>query len=134
MSVMDDGKIDQEAGAQVRRRSGRKRRRRPMPYPLRIALVASAGMAFAWVLFQVMVKVVHPYKLGFEEGRRVADISAQLKKQEDKNKALKREIAYLVSPEGRESAARRAHYRVPGEMVYLLPQPTPSPIPTPEVP
>jgi len=84
-------------------------------------------MAFAWVMFQVMVKLVHPYKMGREEGLKVAEIKERLNSQRRKNAALYREVVYLKSAEGAESAARRAHYYRPGEIVYLLAPQTTAP-------
>lgn len=98
-----------------------------MPYPLRVATVAIAGMMFAWAIFQVMVKLVHPYKMGREEGRKVAEIKERLSSQRRKNATLYREVVYLKSAEGAESAARRAHYHRPGEIIYLLAPQTTAP-------
>jgi cell division protein FtsB len=91
-----------------------------MSYPLRLALVVTAGMAGAWVVFQVLLKVIHPYRLGYEEARKVAALRAGLNKQEAVNADLRHRVAYLESDEGGECEARRAGYHRPGETVFLL--------------
>lgn len=102
----------------------RRRKRRPFPYPLRVALVMSAGMIVAWFSFQVLVKIVHPYQLGSEEARKVAELRARLNRQNQENVSLRAHIAFLKSDEGAEAVARRAGFHRPGEIVYFLSAPT----------
>lgn len=79
-----------------------------------------AGMAGAWLLFQLMVKVVHPYKLGYEQSQKVAELKEEWERIETGNARLRQQVAYLQSPEGAETLARRNGYHRPGEIVYML--------------
>jgi cell division protein FtsB len=98
----------------------RRRRRTTLVYPLRLAIVVIAGMAGAWTMFQVLLKIIHPYKLGYEESKKVAALRVKLDKQDAANTTLRKQVAYLESEEGAECAARRQGYHRPGETVYLL--------------
>jgi cell division protein FtsB len=121
---------DENATAPSPRR--RRRRRRAAAYPLKLLAVAVAGSLGAWCLFLLLAKAAHPYLLGHEENKKVAALQERLDRQHAENVALRKRIAYLKSPEGAESEARRAGYHRPGEVVYLmdpavLTSPTPAP-------
>jgi cell division protein FtsB len=79
-----------------------------------------AGMAGAWAMFQVLLKIIHPYKLGYEEAKKVANLRSRLENQQMANAALRRQVAYLQSEEGAEREARRQGYQRPGESIFLL--------------
>ena len=97
-----------------------RRRRAKWLLPLRFATMTVAGMAGAWLLFQIMVKVVHPYRLGYEQAQKVAQLKEQLSNQESGNARLRSQVAYLQSEEGAETLARRAGYHRSGEVIYRL--------------
>jgi cell division protein FtsB len=71
-------------------------------------------------MFQVLLKIIHPYRLGYEEAKKVTALRTKLDKQETANTLLRKQVAYLESEEGAECEARRQGYRRPGESVYLL--------------
>jgi cell division protein FtsB len=97
-----------------------RRRRTMLVYPLRLAIVVMAGMAGAWAMFQVLLKIIHPYKLGYEEAKKVAALRVKLDKQDAANTTLRKQVAYLASEEGAECEARRQGFHRPKETVYLL--------------
>jgi cell division protein FtsB len=106
--------------AQGNEKRQQRRRRAKWLFPVRVATMMVAGMAGAWLLFQLMVKVVHPYKLGYEQAQKVADLKDEWERIEAGNVRLRQQVAYLQSPEGAETIARRNGYHRPGEIVYLL--------------
>ena len=96
------------------------RRRRVIWYPIRLIGVGVSGVLGAFLLFQLVVKVAHPYKLGDEEARRVSALRERLARQEQINDRLDARLKYLESDEGTETQARRAGYHREGEAVYML--------------
>ena len=102
------------------RRRRRRRRGRNALYPLRAAVVLVGGIGAAYLLFAFLNKAVHPYRLGFETRHQVRAARAELARQQAANEELRRRIAFLNSPEGAESQARRLGYYRKGETVFLL--------------
>jgi cell division protein FtsB len=105
---------------QVTRTSRKRRRRRAIWYPVRLIGVGAAGVTGAFLLFQLYVKINHPYQLGDEEARKVVALQERLNRQDRQNAVLDQQLQYLQSNEGTETLARRAGYHKPGETVYLL--------------
>lgn len=103
----------------AKKRANRRKRLNPW---LQLAVLACVGMFGAWAIFQIAIKVIHPYRLGFDEARRVAELREKLAKQTARNNELSKQVAYLHSSEGAECEARRLGYHRPGEVVYLLDQ------------
>lgn len=97
-----------------------RRRRNRIPTPLRWLGMVGAGMFCAWVLFELMVKIVHPYQLGDQQAKKAQQLRQQLAQQEARNTDLRKQVAYLRTEEGAEALARRAGYHRPKEEVYLL--------------
>ena len=113
----------------VRRR--KTRRRRAGNYYLRLAVLAIGGFAFAYALSLLLIKAIHPYKLGYDEAQKIAVLNEQLAARRAENAILQKRVAYLNTPEGAEVEARRAGWQKPGETVYLIAPPAPPPSPAP---
>lgn len=102
-----------------RSRRAPRRRNRAADY-LKLLVLAVAGVLGAGASFAFLAKVVHPYKLGYQQAREIDKIKADLAREEAYNDGLRKRVAYLASPEGAEREARRARFSRPGEVVYLL--------------
>ncbi len=101
-------------------RSRRRPPRRAGNYYLKIVgfvLVSAVGVYAAWAF---AVKIIHPYQMGWKVERDVKKVQSELKRQNTQNALLEKRLAYLKTPEGAETEARRAGYARPGEKVYLL--------------
>jgi cell division protein FtsL len=119
---------DEEYPPRPRNRPRKKRRlRSTTQYVLRLAVLAVSGILAAYIAFCVIVKIVHPYQLGHEVGEQVATLRSKLTRENQENAALQERLQFLTTKEGAEVAARRSGYHRPGEMVYLMPDDSPSP-------
>lgn len=96
-----------------------KPRRAPNPY-FRVAGLAAGGVLAGYLVFAFAVKLIHPYQTGFAVDREIRKERAELKRQEAQNALLARRLAYLQTPDGAETEARRAGYARADEIVYLL--------------
>jgi hypothetical protein len=83
--------------------------------------VGVTGILAATMLFHIVNKIAHPYKLGDEEARKIVALRARLQRQETENEALNAQLKYVSSAEGRERMARHHHYHRENEIVFLLP-------------
>ncbi|MBC7808008.1 MAG: septum formation initiator family protein [Akkermansiaceae bacterium] len=102
--------------ARMRRRTPR----RAGNYYLKItgfALVAAVGVYAAWAF---AVKIIHPYQMGWKVAQDVKKVENELRRQHAQNALLEKRLAYLKTPEGAETEARRAGFARPGEQVYLI--------------
>ena len=100
----------------------RRRRIRAARNIVRLAALLAGGIVGAFLLFQVVAKIIYPYKLGYQEAKKMAAQQSRLKRQEARNALLEKRVAFLRTPEGSEYLVRRAGYHLPGETVYLLPK------------
>ena len=101
-------------------RARRRAPRRAGNYYLRIAgfaLVAAVGVYAAWAF---AVKIIHPYQMGWKVAQDVKKVKNELHRQHAQNALLEKRLAYLKTPEGAETEARRAGFAREGEKVYLL--------------
>lgn len=94
--------------------------RRAGNYYLRLMGIAGGGVTAAYVLFVFILKVVHPYQLGYAVELDIRQVQTELNRQKARNSLLERRLDYLKTPEGAEMEARRAGWARPGETVYLL--------------
>lgn len=99
--------------------------RRVLNYYVRVAGFAAFGIAGAFLVWAFVLKVLHPYQLGFAVGKEIRTANAELRKQNARNAELASRLAYLQTPEGAETEARRAGFARPGEQVYLIRPATP---------
>jgi cell division protein FtsB len=106
--------------SQPARKATRRRRDRRIPTPLLWLATIACGGLIAWASFELLVRVVHPYQLGDQQARKVADLKARLERQEARNADLRRELEFLQSDEGAETLARSEGYHKPGEKVYMI--------------
>lgn len=102
------------------RPSRRRAPRRVLNYYVRIAGFAAFGIVGAFLVWSFVLKVLHPYQLGFTVGKQIRVAKADLQKQNARNASLSARLAYLQTPEGAEAEARRAGFARPGEQVYLI--------------
>ncbi|MDX1931732.1 MAG: hypothetical protein SFU56_03930 [Capsulimonadales bacterium] len=87
---------------------------------VRLAGMGAVGVFSALLLFQVALKILHPYRLGQEEARKVEALRHRLEARNAENQRLERRLEYLKSPEGQETLARRAGFHRNGEIPFLL--------------
>lgn len=115
---MTTGVAEDGRPARNRRRIPR-HRNRAADY-LKVLLLAGVGVLCASAAFAFLVKVVHPYKLGYQQAQAIAKVKADLAREETYNDKLRKRVAYLASGEGAEREARHARFSRPGEEVYFL--------------
>lgn len=101
-------------------RRSRRAPRRVVNYYVKLAGYIIAGGLGAVLVWAFVVKVIHPYQLGWAVEQDIRAVRADLRKQNARNAALQKRLAYLQTPAGAETEARRAGFARPGEMVYLL--------------
>ena len=94
--------------------------RRVVNYYGKVAGLCVAGTLGAMLVWAFVVKVIHPYQLGWVVEKDIRVIRADLQKQNARNALLQKRLAYLKTPDGAETEARRAGFGRPGEMIYLL--------------
>lgn len=118
------------------RRRKKRGLRSTLRYQLRLAVMAAGGILAAYIAFVLILKILHPYRLGHEVSSQVAILRTRLDREESENALLRRRILFLRTKEGAEVTARRSGYHRKGETVYLLPvapdspdAPTASPAP-----
>lgn len=100
---------------------GKKRRRpRRIPTPILWLVTIATGGLFAWGIFELMVRMVHPYQLGNQQAKKVDDLKLRLARQEARNTELRKDLEFLRSDEGAEALARSEGYHRPNETVYLI--------------
>ena len=100
--------------------SRRRPPRRAGNYYARVGGVAAAGVIGAYLVWAFVMKVVHPYQVGWSVARDRKKIQAELARQNRQNRQLEARLAYLKTPDGAETEARRAGFARPGELIYLL--------------
>ena len=80
----------------------------------------------------LVAKAVRPYREARGQVRQLTDTERQISAVDQENAALRRRIAYLKTPDGVASEARRLGYLRPGERPIVLEAtvaPTPAPAP-----
>lgn len=102
--------------------------RRRMPrragnYYLKIAGFAAVTLIGMYAAWAFAVKIIHPYQMGWKVNQDVKKVETELNRQYAQNALLEKRLAYLKTPDGAETEARRAGYARPGERVYLLRRP-----------
>jgi hypothetical protein len=114
----------------------RRKRKRAGNYFLRLLLPVLGGVVAAYALFQICVKLTHPYRLGYEMSQEVRQAQSELDKQRIVNSELYRRIRYIKTPEGIEREARRQGFYRPKdrETIFLLKEVTPETPENPEKP
>ena len=124
LSIVDD----EDYAPRLRNRPRKKRRfRSTTQYVMRLTVLAVSGILAAYIAFCVIMKIVHPYRLGHEVGQQVATLKSKLDRETQENAALQERLNFLTTKEGAEVAARRGGFHKPGETVYYLPDDAPSP-------
>jgi cell division protein FtsB len=101
----------------------RARRRRQMRILL---LLACFGVAVLIVRAAAM-KAARPYVISYTESKERADIQRQIAQANAEKNALKHDIAYLDTPEGKEAEARKLGWVKTGEVAVVVPDSGPSP-------
>ena len=104
------------AGNPRRRRAPR----RVTNYYVKVAGLCVAGGLGAMLVWAFVIKVIHPYQLGWAVEKDIHAVRTDLQKQNARNALLQKRLAYLQTPDGAETEARRAGFARPGEMIYLL--------------
>ena len=94
--------------------------RRVVNYYVKLGGIVVAGVVGAFLVWGFVVKVIHPYQMGWAVDQDVQRVRGDLRKQASRNALLQQRLAYLKTPDGAETEARRAGFARPGEMIYLL--------------
>ncbi len=76
----------------------------------------------------VIMKAARPYLISYGESRESSEIKRQIAEVYAENKALKKEIPHLLSPEGMEAEARKLGWVKKGEVAIVVEQPKQSQI------
>lgn len=108
-------------------------RRRPRPGAsylnsvwFRLAAGAGVLIALTSIVYSVGRQIYLDYSLN-QEVSSARETNARLSAE---NEAYQRELAAATQPGGAEEEARRLGYVRPGEQVFIVSQPSPSPTPT----
>lgn len=101
----------------------RARRRRQVRILL---LLACLGVA-VFIVRAAAMKAARPYVISYTESRERANIQRQIAQANAEKNALKRDIAYLDTPEGKEAEARKLGWVKQGEVAVVVPDAGTSP-------
>ncbi len=94
--------------------------RRAGNYYLKITGFFLCALIGAYAAWGFGVKIIHPYQMGWKVSQDVNKVEQELGRQNAQNGQLEKRLAYLKTPEGAETEARRAGFARPGETVYLI--------------
>ena len=85
-------------------------------------LLLLACMTLAFLVVKAMVmKAARPYLISYNESKERSDIQRQISQAEAENRVLRRDIAYLDTPEGKEAEARKLGWVKKGEVAVVVP-------------
>jgi len=90
---------------------------------LRVVLALASAIAVLCVLGTLISKAARPYLISHAESKEISEINRQIAEANAENRALKKEIAYLSTPEGKEAEARKLGWVKAGEVAIVIEQP-----------
>ncbi len=109
-----------EERAPVRTRRARRTHRRILGPWARLGLLGLACIVLLAAAFAVVAKVIRPYQQGRELHEQVAVLRMQLAAKQADNLDYERKLAYLKTPEGVATEARKLGYVRPGEIPVVV--------------
>ncbi len=112
---------DDIAARRARRRTARpKRPRRILGIWARVALLVAVIAVSVFVAVGIILKAVKPYQEASRQRVQLAQTQRQSERVAAQNTQLERRIAYLKTPDGVASEARRLGYLRPGEYPIVV--------------
>ncbi|HET6453920.1 MAG TPA: septum formation initiator family protein [Armatimonadota bacterium] len=94
---------------------------------MRIFLMLICISLAAFIVRAAVMKAARPYLISYTESKERADIQRQIAQANAEKNALKRDIAYLGTPKGKEEEARKLGWVKTGEVAVVVPDTGPSP-------
>ena len=94
---------------------------------VRIFLMLICISLAAFIVRAAVMKAARPYVISYTESKERADIQRQIAQANAEKNALKRDIAYLGTPKGKEEEARKLGWVKQGEVAVVVPDTGPSP-------
>ena len=121
-STRSNRDLDDFAAARRARRKGSrwKRPRRILGMWARVALLVGVVVVTVFVAIGLVAKAVRPYNEAGVQNRQLADTRLETDALDRENAELARRIAYLKTPEGVASEARKMGYLRPGEIPLVV--------------
>lgn len=113
-------KSAKKQGDKVKGDKKRRQRRAAVLNVVRLLALLAGGTLGAFLLFQVVAKIIYPYRLGYQEAKKVAALQTRMDRASALNAYYQKRVDFLKSPEGAEMLARHGGYHYPGETAYLL--------------
>lgn len=93
----------------------------------RILLMLACFALVGFIAKAMIVKAVRPWWIDHNEKKESVQLQQQIDKAKAENRAIKRDIAYLDTPEGKIAEARRLGWVKQGEVAVVVPNEGPSP-------
>ena len=114
--------LDEFAAARrARRKSSRwKRPRRILGMWARVALLVGVIVVTVFVAVGLVAKATRPYHEAGDQNRQLAEVRSESEALDRENADLARRIAYLKTPDGVASEARKMGYLRPGEIPLMV--------------
>jgi len=86
-------------------------------------LALASAAAVICIVGTVVSKAARPYLISHAESKEISEINRQIAEANAENRALKKEIAYLSTPEGKEAEARKLGWVKAGEVAIVIERP-----------
>ncbi len=107
----------------IKRKSPKVKRQFKPPKFMRVALMVVAVAVGVYLAMLVVAKVTKPYRISYGESKEIASIQKQIADAKTDNEQLKRDLAFLATPQGKEAEARRLGWVKKGETALVVQQP-----------
>ncbi|HUV05380.1 MAG TPA: septum formation initiator family protein [Armatimonadota bacterium] len=103
---------------------GRPRRRRTkLARSFRVLLALAVAACGLVVAGAIIAKGARPYLISHGEAKEIAQIKQQIAQSEAEKRALKKNIEYVQTPQGKEAEARKLGWVKEGEIAVVLEAP-----------
>lgn len=109
-----------------RKKSGR-RPRRILGMWARVTLLVAAVGVLGFIMFGLITKALRPYLEARVQKGQMSTTQGQIARLDRENADLRRRIAYLKTPDGMTTEARKMGYVKPGEIPIIVEGQTPAP-------
>lgn len=112
--------------APPRKRRSRRTPRRILGMWARLGLLALSCAILIGAAVAIVAKVIRPYQQGREMRAQVASLNMQIASKQMENAEYERKLAYLKTPEGVATEARKLGYVRPGEIPVVVTNSSPA--------
>lgn len=89
---------------------------------IRLVVKSVLAVVVISVLGFASAKAVRPYLLSYGERKEIAVVKAKIEVAKADQKALKEQLKYASTPEGREAEMRKHGWAKPGEIAVVIPE------------